>query len=44
MKDLMMALIKDLKTKQSINIKYIHYDSADENRAFEKLCKKEGWA
>ena len=41
LKDVMVPLIKDLKTSESIDFRYDHYNSG-ENEAFEKLCKQEG--
>jgi hypothetical protein len=38
---LLIEHIKDLKAKGKV-VKYIQYDNACENVAFEQACKKEG--
>jgi hypothetical protein len=38
---LLIEHIKDLKAKGKV-VKYIQYDNARENMAFEQACKKEG--
>ena len=40
--DLMMVLIKNLRTTKGIHMKCIHYDNAGENKALEKPFKLEG--
>ena len=37
-----MALLKDLKALQDIDVKYIHFNNVGDNEAFERLCKDEG--
>ena len=41
-KDYMIPLIKDLKTKHGIQVKYIRCDDAGENHKFEQEAKQEG--
>ena len=38
----MMALIKEIKFTNWINIRYIQCDNTIENEAFNRLCKQEG--
>jgi hypothetical protein len=38
----MLALIKDLKSKQKVTVKYIHCDDAGENKTLEGACLKAG--
>jgi hypothetical protein len=38
---LLIEHIKDLKAREKV-VKYIQYDNARENVAFEQACKKEG--
>ena len=40
--DEILALIKELKPKFGITVKYIRCDNAGENKALEKACKQEG--
>ncbi|MCP4746673.1 MAG: transposase family protein, partial [Desulfobacteraceae bacterium] len=42
LKDYIIHLIKELKTKYSILVKIIGLDNSGENNALEKLCKQEG--
>ncbi len=42
LKDEILALIKELKAKFGITVKYIRCDNAGENIALEKACEQEG--
>ena len=39
---MILALLKDLKSTQGIDFRYIHCDTAGENEYLEQLCKQEG--
>ena len=42
LKDVMMALIKDLKVTEGIDIRHVPCDNGGENEALRRLCKQEG--
>jgi transposase InsO family protein len=42
LKDEIFTLIRELKEKHGIQVKYIRGDNSGKNRALEKLCKQEG--
>ena len=41
LKDVIFALLKDLKSTQDIDVKYIHCNNDGEHESFERLCKQE---
>ena len=42
MKDVMIGIIKNLKTMYDIQVWYLHCDNAGENVDFERVCRQEG--
>ena len=41
MKNVMLGLIENLKTKYGIQVRYARYDNSRENENFEQICKQE---
>ena len=41
LKNVMVVQVKDLKTMQGIDVKYIHCNNIDENEMIDELCKQE---